>query len=68
MITPSNRAPFFTWVDEEWKQPADVPMAIRRQAKLLWLNGAKVEAIAECFRVPVEWAEIFCHDKVETRH
>jgi hypothetical protein len=65
-----KRKPFFTWTEDEWKHPEEVPLAIRNHARVLWLAGAKVEAIAECFNIPVEWAEIFCTDEVRaaTRH
>lgn len=75
MNQPSNpstpkRRPFFTWAEGDWKHPADVPFAIRSHARVLWLAGAKVEAIAECFSIPVEWVEIFTssEQKDVTKH
>jgi hypothetical protein len=59
---------WFTWVDlDENSQMSDVPMRTREQLRVLWLNGAKVEALAATFRIPEEWVEIFVRDTYETK-
>lgn len=50
---------FFTWTEDNWPTPDDVPERVRAHMRVLWSDGHKVEAIAELFRVPTPWVEIF---------
>jgi len=54
---------FFTWIEEHYAQPSDVPERIRLEMKLLWLHGgATDEELARIFNVPIDWVEGFVRD------
>jgi hypothetical protein len=56
-MTPSNHQPFFTWIEETFERPENIPLRVREEMVALWLNGVMVEAIAELFSVPPDWVE-----------
>ena len=56
-MTPSERPPFFTWIEETFEKPENVPLRVREEMVALWLNGVMVEAIAELFSVPPDWVQ-----------
>jgi hypothetical protein len=50
---------FFTWVEETYEHPSQVPERIRAYMQILWLNGTTVEELAKTFKIPVDWIEDF---------
>ncbi len=54
-----SRSRFFTWVEDNWTAPDDVPERVRAHMRVLWSDGVTVGQIAETFMVPVAWVEIF---------
>lgn len=54
-----TRKPFFTWVSDDWKHPADVPQPVIDMMRVLWSDGVTKDRLAEIFQVPIEWVEIF---------
>ena len=57
-----TKKPFFTWVDEHYNHPTDVPPRIREHMRVLWLDGAKAWTLAELFHVPLEWVDMFVRE------
>ena len=51
--------PFFTWTEETYAGPDNVPPRIRDQIKTLWLKGAKPDEISAVFNMPQEWIFTF---------
>jgi hypothetical protein len=51
--------PFFTWTEETYAGPADVPERVRDQIKILWLKGARADEISAVFNMPSEWIYTF---------
>ena len=62
----ASKKPFFTWVEETYSQPSEVPLRIRQHMRVLWLDGAKTWTLAELFHVPVEWVEDFVREPERT--
>ena len=56
------KAPFFTWIEETYDHPSQVPQRVREHMRMLWLDGAKAWTLAELFHVPVEWVEDFVRE------
>jgi hypothetical protein len=52
-------AKFFTWVEETYAHQSDVPLRIRQHCRNLHNEGASIEAVAEDFKLPVEWVRDF---------
>lgn len=50
---------FFTWISDDWKEPAHVPAPVVGMIRELWSDGVMVESIAAMFSIPVEWVELF---------
>jgi hypothetical protein len=40
---------FFTWTEEQFTEPAQVSERMRRELRVLWLNGARVDQLARWF-------------------
>ncbi|MCK1742207.1 hypothetical protein IVA80_15385 [Bradyrhizobium sp. 139] len=57
MTTPGSK--FFTWVEEDFTEPAAVPVHVRQEMRFLWLHGAKVEQLAKTFKMPADWVDEF---------
>ena len=65
-MTPKDPPKFFTWVEETYTEPAQVPERIRLEMRVLWLDGAPIYELAECFNLPVEWVEDFVREEPRT--
>lgn len=61
----SNPPKFFTWVEQDYKTPNEVPERLRKYMRVLWLNGSRPDEIAQTFKVPVEWVEGFVRESDE---
>jgi hypothetical protein len=61
-----TRKPFFTWIEENYTEPAQVPERLRIEMRMLWLNGATVEELGAIFHVPAEWVADFVREVPRT--
>lgn len=52
-------AKWVTWVEQEYSEPAAVPVQLQQHLRELWLLGETVEALAAAVNLPVEWVELF---------
>ena len=52
---------FFTFVEGDYAEPADVPERVRVYVRLMFLHGAKAEHLARVFKMPEEWVDDFAH-------
>jgi hypothetical protein len=50
---------FFTWVDEKYEEPSQVPERIQLYMRAMWRVGIPEKQIAEAFSIPIEWVEDF---------
>jgi hypothetical protein len=65
-MTPKDPPKFFTWVEETYTEPAQVPERLRAHMRVLWLSGAKVQVLAKMFNMPVEWVDDFVREEPRT--
>ena len=65
-MTPSERPPLFTWLDNTYDDQSQIPERICEFMNVSWLDGAKVEEIAELFSVPVDWVDTIVREEPRT--
>lgn len=59
---------FFTWVEEKYENPNQVPARLQNHIRVLYKEGHSIERLALAVNLPEDWIAVFVReDPYETK-